>query len=122
MKRQLMIEVDCGGRRCKRCPQGNGLSYCDVFGTLETDERGRPLRRDECHDAEQAAGIGVVTSMSFGKDAPIPFTINDPPVERIQRATLPKDKSFTIDIAGIPVYVRARFVDGDMIEWTAEEL
>jgi hypothetical protein len=67
--RRLMIEVDCGKKRCKRCAELSEDSfcyYCDVWSEqLGMNDYSRPLRCQECLDAEKAAGIGIVKSLSF---------------------------------------------------------
>lgn len=59
-KRKLLIEVDCGKRRCKRCELVDHDHYtgagCALFDAeLGADERGRLLRRDSCLKAEDEA-------------------------------------------------------------------
>jgi hypothetical protein len=54
MKRRLVIEVDCGAKRCKECMySGDG---CELFGAeRRCDDKVRPLRLPACLDAERAA-------------------------------------------------------------------
>lgn len=54
-KRRLLLEVDCGKRRCKRCAHvGCGPEpYCEPFDAdCQLDERGRPMRLPACLEAE----------------------------------------------------------------------
>lgn len=57
-KRKLLIEVDCGKRRCKRCAHvGCGPEpYCEPFDAeCALDAKGRSMRLPACLAAERDA-------------------------------------------------------------------
>ena len=57
MKRRVVIEIDCGARRCKECSgdDGMGENGCEVFDAIRAvDSKGRNLRLPACHEAERA--------------------------------------------------------------------
>ena len=54
-KRRLMVEVDCGKKRCKRCRHVD-QDDCELFDAmLQCDERERLLRLPACLAAERDA-------------------------------------------------------------------
>jgi hypothetical protein len=66
MKRRLVIEIDCGKKRCKRCDGANGITWdCDIFDyPRDLDASNRPLRLDACLEAERAAAPPTITIRS----------------------------------------------------------
>ena len=60
-KKKLSIEVDCEEKLCGDCEwhmvdDGNSYEcppdYCEQFGDLKENSHGRPLRCQQCLDAE----------------------------------------------------------------------
>lgn len=64
--RRIMIEVDCGKKRCKRCKRKHEETatyqpwQCEEYECgLAEDERHRPLRCDECLAAEPKGTVQI---------------------------------------------------------------
>jgi hypothetical protein len=78
MKRRLVIEIDCGAKRCKECMySGDG---CELFGAeRRCDDKVRPLRLPACLDAErEAIARGLFGGGYLGEPAAQPSGLRDP--------------------------------------------